>query len=395
MLSLFLDVIIYFWSYYLILDLSILQFSTASGLVVSVVAVIISEILLQTLYYCLSFIIALFQLFSLFILSQLFYFSSYIFISFIYLLSPFPLIIILFYLFLLYNSFNLLIILPYGLIMALAYILFYFYGILFHLLWIRDLNREIAGSGFSQSPNTNSPLFYAILIMLLSEWILFLSLFLSYFHFILSFIILPLESIILCYLSYYGTIILSFASIFGGYLLSILYILYFENNLYFILLFIAYFIIYQYSEFRFLGLSFEDCILGSLFFYLLSLHLFHIILLSLFILFLELYFIPFIYYSQIIFGIYSIYSLLSIITIFILFSAYFVFSFFRITAARSNYRIPPRWIEIATGNLVFWLSYFGIYFIYFIYFSAFLSILLYCHFVELLWLGIDFFIYFL
>jgi hypothetical protein len=59
-----------------------------------------------------------------------------------------------------------------------------------------------------------------------------------------------------------------------------------------------------------------------------------------------------------------------------------------------NLFIPPRWIDISTGNLYLWISYFIIYYNHWNIILSYIFIIIYSHFVDILWLCIDYILYF-
>ena len=121
----------------------------------------------------------------------------------------------------------------------------------------------------------------------------------------------------------------------------------------------------------------------------------------------ELYYIPILFYfficSRFIFGHLNYFLFLFLILSLSNIFYYYIFNFILyLTSDISNnfinkfqILIPPRWIEIATGNFYYWISYIFIYFFYgdIILSLANMALILYLHFVDILWLCIDWIIY--
>jgi hypothetical protein len=106
---------------------------------------------------------------------------------------------------------------------------------------------------------------------------------------------------------------------------------------------------------------------------------------------LEFYFIPYFLIANI--NLLAFYSCKNRNLSFIFIGHIILYYFFIILL--SFIRIPPRWIEIATGNFIFWISYFISFYFLFSFYAYTNGLLFYSHFVDLLWLVIDFVVYFL
>merc|ERR1711881_690138 len=167
---------------------------------------------------------------------------------------------------------------------------FLFFGIviLFHF-WFRDLLRE----SYKKVEVLCVVLFLVFLIFVFSEAVLFISFFWSSFHssFSPTLGIWPVEGLYLpdpCELTFANTFLLSNAAVsLGGAFISL------EISSSFLIFFSLFsfilagtFISLQIKEFRIMGLSINDSVYSSVFFFLTGLHFFHLVvglfLLSLF-----------------------------------------------------------------------------------------------------------------
>jgi cytochrome c oxidase subunit 3 len=242
-------------------------------------------------------------------------------------------------------------------------LIFDLYLSIIFILWIRDLNREI----IFYPESLILPLF----ILVLTEFILFLSYFWGYFNFVYFGVFV--EALIIFFIfisSSYESFILSLGSLFGGYILTYTVFIFILGIL--CLLFQAiYFFKIQTYEFRFMGFLSLDSILGSVFFYLTALHLFHLY---------AALFLIFIFMGLSYEVIYYCLFFWAKLFIFILFLDNLLLG--------ATLIIPPRWIEIATGNLYFWYSLLSIFNVEFCMFTY--SALIYLHFVFIIWMVIDF-----
>jgi len=246
--------------------------------------------------------------------------------------------------------------------------------ILFVTFWNREVTREIKVSssniflstsifGYSFSSlkfySSKNSLFYPLLsnlsllfyhfaftfyFIIFSEAILFLSIFWGHFHIIFSPIRFYLSWVILpstCELTSTGSFLLSHASVCGGYGYTIRdkFLSSPHSTSYIILVSAEKFISLQMKEFRNLGFSMNDSIYGCLFFFLTTFHFFHLVV------------------GLILLGLY--------------FGNYFLF------------------------QIHFSLRLFGFHFSQFQFYPFFTIQLLYWHFIEFLWLVIDFTLYWL
>jgi len=146
-----------------------------------------------------------------------------------------------------------------------------------------------------------------------------------------------------------------------------------------------------------MGLSL-DSILGSLFFYLTALHLFH--------LYAAIFLFTFIgvSYTSIFIHISSAICVINCSDEDNFFYFYFFQLIFGLSVPQSNdfsilgntllmgslqVIIPPRWIRLATGNFTYWISVYSIFIIFYGEYFMF-SVILYLHFVFIIWMVIDF-----
>merc|ERR1711933_285333 len=156
-----------------------------------------------------------------------------------------------------------------------------FFGLIFSLhFWIRDLLRELC----KQYEILLMVLFLVFFLFLVSEGLLFVSFFWASFHSLSSptLGICPGEGFYLpdpCELTFANTLLLSNAAVsLGGAFVSL------EISSQFIIFFSLFsfilawtFISLQIKEFRIMGLSINDSVYSSLFFFLTGLHFFHLL----------------------------------------------------------------------------------------------------------------------
>jgi len=181
----------------------------------------------------------------------------------------------------------------FGLSWALAINILFFSSFMVLSFWNRDLFREIP------SHEGSICIISSILVFIFSEGILFLSIFWGYYHSAFSpFTLGPHEGYILvsrCEITYYGSFLLSLASVCGGYN----HLAREKYSLGFSALPIAgislLFVILQAREYRILDYCISDNIYGCLFFYLTAAHYFHLLagILLLGLIFSSLFFICF------------------------------------------------------------------------------------------------------
>merc|ERR1712040_31783 len=159
--------------------------------------------------------------------------------------------------------------------------LFLFFGLIlsFHF-WFRDLLREFA----KKYEILLMVLFLVFFLFLLSEALLFISFFWASFHSLSSLTlgICPVEGFYLpdpCELTFANTLLLSNAAVsLGGAFVSL------EISSQFLIFFSLFcfiqafsFISLQIKEFRIMGLSINDSVYSSVFFFLTGLHFFHLL----------------------------------------------------------------------------------------------------------------------
>jgi heme/copper-type cytochrome/quinol oxidase subunit 3 len=201
------------------------------------------------------------------------------------------------------------------------------------------------GTGLGHAQALILPLFFIIILqaIIFSEAILFLSIFWGHFHIIFSPIRFYLSWVILpstCELTSTGSFLLSHASVCGGYGYTIRdkFLSSPHSTSYIILVSAEKFISLQMKEFRNLGFSMNDSIYGCLFFFLTTFHFFHLVV------------------GIILLGLY--------------FGNYFLFQIhFSLRLFGISVQVFPQ-LEYFTIQLLYW------------------------HFIEFLWLVIDFTLYF-
>merc|ERR1711862_833206 len=205
--------------------------------------------------------------------------------------SPWPLVFILCVFFLFFSGFNLYCWkgVHFSWSLDLNFFLFFFGLITSFHFWFRDLLREF----YKQYEILLMVLFLVFFLFLASEALLFISFFWASFHSLSSpsFICFGTEGFYVpdpCQLTFANTLLLSNAAVsLGGAFVSLeisLSSLIFFSLFSFILAWT--FISLQIKEFRIMGLSINDSVYSSLFFFLTGLHFFHLVvgllLLSLF-----------------------------------------------------------------------------------------------------------------
>merc|ERR1711948_223600 len=164
--------------------------------------------------------------------------------------------------------------------MGIIFLLIFSFFILSFHYWFRDLLREL----FKKYEILLFVLFSVFFIFILSELLLFVSFFWASFHSLSSPTLgsYPGEGFYLpdpCELTFSNTLLLSNAAVsLGGAFVSL------EISLQFIIIFslssfilAVSFISLQVKEFRIMGLSINDSVYSSLFFFLTGLHFFHLL----------------------------------------------------------------------------------------------------------------------